>query len=140
MTLKEQINRDYLAAFKSKNVVLKNLLSTIKGEIQNIEKILMTESLCDSEIIRVLIKYSKNIKENLSHLTEGDALIKAKYELSIVEGYLPKQMSNDEIQSKVNELIKSGASNLGQIMKEFSNASADKKVVSEIAKKSLQNG
>ena len=37
--LKEQINKDYMVAFKNKDVVSKNLLSVIKGEIQTIEKI-----------------------------------------------------------------------------------------------------
>jgi uncharacterized protein YqeY len=38
MSLKEKINADYMSAFKSKNVVAKNLLSVVKGEIQTIEK------------------------------------------------------------------------------------------------------
>ena len=36
--IKEQINKDYMTAFKAKNVVAKNLLSVVKGEIQTIEK------------------------------------------------------------------------------------------------------
>jgi uncharacterized protein YqeY len=43
MKLREQINTDYMTAFKSKNTVAKNLLSVIKGEIQTIEKNVGTE-------------------------------------------------------------------------------------------------
>jgi uncharacterized protein YqeY len=57
--------------------------------------------------------------------------------LEIIEAYLPKQLSAEEIQSKIESLVASGVKNIGQIMKEFSTLPADKKVVSEMAKKVL---
>jgi uncharacterized protein YqeY len=136
MTLKEKINKDYLEAFKAKNTVVKNLLSVIKGEVQTIEKNTGVENLSDEDVIKILNKTVKSLKETLSSVS-GEKTEPIQLELNIVEAYLPKQLSVEEIQSKIDALVASGVKNLGQIMKEFSTLPADKKVVSEIAKKSI---
>ena len=133
MTLKEKINKDYIEAFKAKNTVKKNLLSVIKGEIQTIEKNSMVENLSDEEVIKILNKFAKNCKENIRLANDE----KSKVELVVIESYLPKQLSSEEIQSKIESLVASGVKNIGQIMKEFSTLPADKKIVSEMAKKAL---
>ena len=137
MTLKEKINKDYIEAFKAKNVVAKNLLSVIKGEIQTIEKNTGVENLSDEDVTKILNKSVKSLKEILSSLSETEKISATQTELQIVESYLPKQLSVEEIQSKIDALVASGVKNLGQIMKEFSSLPADKKVVSELAKKSI---
>jgi uncharacterized protein YqeY len=58
----------------------------------------------------------------------------AKIELEIVEAYLPKQMSKEEVTQKVTELVNSGITNIGSIMKEFATLPVDKKMVSEVVK------
>ena len=137
MTLKEKINKDYIEAFKAKNVVAKNLLSVIKGEIQTIEKNTGVENLSDEDVTKILNKSVKSLKETLSSLSETEKISATQTELQIVESYLPKQLSVEQIQSKIDALVASGVKNLGQIMKEFSSLPADKKVVSELAKKSI---
>lgn len=133
MELKTKINADYLTAFKTKNVIAKNVLSVIKGEIQTIEKNTGSENLSDEEVIKILNKTAKSLKETIS--LSGDQ--KSIQELEIVESYLPKQMSDEEITRKITEVISTGATNIGMIMKEFSTLPADKKKVSEIAKNLL---
>ncbi len=136
MTLKEKINKDYLEAFKAKNTVAKNLLSVIKGEIQTIEKNTGVANLSDENVTKILNKSVKSLKETLSSVS-GEKAESVQVELNIVESYLPKQLSIEEIQSKIDTLVASGVKNMGQIMKEFSTLPADKKIVSELAKKSL---
>jgi uncharacterized protein len=133
MLLKEKINLDFIKAFKEKKTDLKSLLGTIKGEIQTTEKNLMVEKLSDEDVIKILNKFAKNCKENIRLANDE----KSKVELEIIEAYLPKQLSAEEIQSKIEALVASGVKNIGQIMKEFSTLPADKKVVSEMAKKVL---
>jgi len=133
MLLKEKINLDFIKAFKEKKTDLKSLLGTIKGEIQTTEKNLMVENLSDEDVIKILNKFAKNCKENIRLANDE----KSKVELEIIEAYLPKQLSAEEIQSKIEALVASGVKNIGQIMKEFSTLPADKKVVSEMAKKVL---
>ena len=137
MTLKEKINKDYIEAFKAKNTVAKNLLSVIKGEIQTIEKNTSVENLSDEDVTKILNKNVKSLKETLKSLTESEKITSVQTELDIVESYLPKQLSVEEIQSKIDALVMSGVKNLGMIMKEFNSLPVDKKVVSELVKKAI---
>ncbi len=130
MTLKEKINADFMTAFKSKNVVAKSILSVVKGEIQTVEKNIGVDSLSDAEVIKILTKTVKSLKETIS--MTGDE--KSKMELEIVQVYLPTQMSKEEVTQKVTELVNSGVTQIGMIMKEFATLPADKKMVSEVVK------
>lgn len=137
MKLKEKINKDYIEAFKAKNTVSKNLLSVIKGEIQTVEKNTGVENLSDEDVNKILNKSVKSLKETLTSLTDSEKVSTVQTELNIVESYLPKQLSVEEIQSKIDALVASGMKNMGMIMKEFNSLPADKKLVSELVKKSL---
>ncbi len=137
MTLKEKINKEYIEAFKAKNTVATNLLSVIKGEIQTVEKNTGVESLSDEDVTKILNKSVKSLKETLTSVTDSAKLVEVQTELNIVEAYLPKQLSVEEIQSKIDALVASGMKNMGMIMKEFNSLPADKKLVSEMVKKSL---
>jgi hypothetical protein len=129
--LKEKINADYMTAFKSKNVLAKNLLSVIKGEIQTTEKNVGVETLSDEEVTKILNKTVKSLKETQSKA----ATVQTAEELFIVESYLPKQMTAEEIEMKIDDLIEFGAaSNMGEVMKAFGGLPADRKLVSDIYK------
>ena len=129
MSLKEKISADYMTAFRSKNVVAKNLLSVIKGEIQTQEKNTGVETLSDEEVTKILNKTVKSLKETIDKGGET-----SKVELEIIEGYLPKQLSREDIVAKVTELKVAGITNIGQIMKEFASLPVDRKIVSEVIK------
>jgi uncharacterized protein YqeY len=129
MTLKQKISTDYMTAFKAKDVVSKNLLSVIKGEIQTLEKNTGVDSLSDEEVTKILNKTVKSLKETIE---KGGEI--AKMELAIIEAYLPKQLSKEDIVAKVTELKLAGITNIGQIMKEFSTLPVDRKLVSEVIK------
>lgn len=133
MSLKEQISKDYMTAFKERNVVAKNLLSVVKGEIQTIEKNTGVDCLTDAEVIKILNKTAKSLKEVIE--ISGDE--ESKSQLIIVDGYLPKQMSREDVVVKVSSLVSSGITNVGGIMKEFATLQVDRKVVSEVIKEVL---
>ena len=130
MTLKERINADYMTAFKAKDSLTKNLLSVIKGEIQTIEKNTGIENMSDEDVTKILNKTVKSLKETLQVSDSTDT----KLELEIIEAYLPKQLSKEEIFAKVTDLKIAGVTNIGQIMKEFATLPVDRKVVSEVIK------
>jgi uncharacterized protein YqeY len=130
MTLKEKVNADYMKAFKEKNTAIKNLLSVVKGEIQTIEKNTGSDNLSDEEVLKIFNKTSKSLKETIKVSDDEES----KLQLVVVESYLPKLMSKEEVTAKVNELVTSGINQIGAIMKEFSNLPADKKMVSEAIK------
>ena len=126
--LKEKINADYMTAFKAKNTVAKNLLSVIKGEIQTIEKNIGVENLPDEEVIKILNKSVKSLKETQTKFPS----IQTAEELFIIESYLPKQMSEEEIRNKIVELKANGAENIAEIMRAFASLPADRKEVARI--------
>jgi hypothetical protein len=134
MTLKEKINTDFMTAFKSKNMISKNILSVIKGEIQTIEKNIGSDNLSDDEVTKILTKTVKSLKETIKLGNDE----KSKLELVIIEAYLPKQMSKEEVTSKVTELVNSGITQIGAIMKEFATLPVDKKMVSESIKEVIK--
>jgi len=131
--LKQKISADYMTAFKGRDVIGKSLLGTLKGEIQNIEKTLMVENLSDEEITKILNKFAKSLRENIKLANDE----KSRVELGIIESYLPTNLSAEEIQSKIDDLVASGVKNMGMLMKEFSTLPVDKKLVSELVKKAL---
>ena len=130
MTLKEKVNADYMKAFKEKNTAIKNLLSVVKGEIQTIEKNTGSDNLSDEEVLKIFNKTSKSLKETIKMSDDEES----KLQLVVVESYLPKLMSKEEVTAKVNELVTSGITQIGAIMKEFATLPADKKMVSESIK------
>ena len=136
--IKEQINKDYMTAFKSKNTVAKNLLSVVKGEIQTQEKNTGVDNLSDEDVLKILTKTAKSLNETIKSLSpidgKGEDIVQACTELAIIECYLPKQMSKEEVTGKVTELVNSGITNIGAIMKEFASLPVDKKMVSEAIK------
>ena len=133
MSLKEKISKDYMTAFKEKNVVAKNLLSVVKGEIQTLEKNTGVDCLSDAEVIKILNKTAKSLNEVIA--TNGDE--ESKLQLTIVEALLPASLTREDIVAKVNELVASGVTNVGGIMKEFATLQVDRKVVSEVIKEVL---
>ncbi len=132
MTLKERISADYMTAFKTKNTLAKNLLSVVKGEIQTIEKNTGVVSMSDEDVLKILAKTAKSLKESIEKGND-----EAKAELEIIEAYMPKQMSMQDISTRLHVLKMMGVTNIGQVMKEFEGLPVDRKVVSELAKKML---
>jgi uncharacterized protein YqeY len=111
MTLKEKINADYIVAFKEKNVIAKSALSGLKAKILEAEKSgpAGTE-LTDGELFKILLSNVKQRKQSIEAFTNAgrtDLVEQELSELSIIDIYLPKMMTDDEIESALLELVKS---------------------------------
>lgn len=128
--LKDTISKDFMKAFKAKDMDKKNFLGVIKGEIQLQEGRGINST--DENVLKVLKKIEKSLKQTNTEDT--------KRELGYIEKYLPVQMSEKEIREIVLEYTASGMVNVGQIMGRFNKehkGKADNKLVSEIAKSIL---
>ena len=128
MTLKERISTDYIKAFKEKNTATKNLLSVIKGDIQTVEKNTGSANLFDEDVIKILNKTAKSLKETIQMSND----VESKEQLVVVESYLPEAMPRIQIELMVKTLVATGVRDIGSIMKAFGNLPADKKMVSEV--------
>lgn len=139
-TLKKRISNDYMEAFRNKEGLKKNLLGVVKAEITTQEKNINVSDLSDEDVMKILSKVAKNLKETIDKSGSEEA----KNELTIVEAYLPKQMSEDEIRSAVSivitELGATSPSDMGKVMGAFKtkySGSADNKIVSSVVKELL---
>jgi len=130
MTLKEQIGKDFMVAFKERNMDKKNFLGVIKGEIQTAEG--RGTDPNDTNVLGILKKLEKSLKQ-----TNTD---ESKTELTYIKKYLPTMMSEDLIRVAVQEMIDNGAKNIGQLMGSFNKSfkgKADNNIVSQVAKELL---
>lgn len=146
MTLKEQIQKDFITAMKNKNEVSKSALSGLKAKITEAEKVNGTE-LSDIDVLKVINKAIKQREESIRLFIEGgrpELSVKESEEMIVLKNYLPSQMTDNEIENAVREIIvglpvMTNANALsGKTMGEFNKkyqGRADSKRVSEIIKK-----
>ena len=124
MSLKEKIMTDMKEAMKAKNSDKTMVLRSLKAKIleKEISERKDGESLLsDEQIIDVLLKATKQRKESIDQFTQGnrpDLVEKEEMELSIIENYLPKMMSEEEVLVEVKSQIeKVGATSIADIGK-----------------------
>ncbi|SMO38636.1 hypothetical protein SAMN06269117_102134 [Balnearium lithotrophicum] len=123
MGLKERLKEDMKEALKAKDKVKLSTIRMINSLIKNAE-IEKRGELTDDEIVQLLMKYAKQRRESIEMYEKGgrqDLVEKEKAELAVVESYLPKQMTEEEIRQVVKEAIEeTGASSpkdIGKVMK-----------------------
>ena len=124
MSLKEKIMTDLKEAMKAKNSEKTMVLRSLKAKIleKEISERKDGESLLsDEQVIDVLLKAAKQRKESIDQFTQGDRpdlVEKEEMELAIIENYLPKMMSEEEVLVEVKSQIeKAGATSIGDIGK-----------------------
>ena len=132
MSLREQINAEFMTAFKNKEMEKKNFLGVLKGEIQNEEG--RGVSVTDEVVLSILKKMEKSLTQ-----TNTDESLK---ELEYIKPYLPKLMDEFSIRSIIRTFKKDGIDNVGKMMGAFNKVykgKADNTLVSKIVKEVLSN-
>ena len=146
MSIREQILADIKEAMKSKNEFVRDTLRTINAALKQVEvneRIEMTDEI----VLPLLQKEIKKRQDSVELYLKGgreDLANKERSEIDIIVKYLPKQLSDNELEEKIKQIIVSvGASSikeLGAVMKaakEQIGASADAKRISEVVKRLL---
>lgn len=144
--LKEQLLNDLKESMKNKDLVRKNTIQMIRAAILQVEKDKQIE-LTEEQVIEIIAKESKKRKDAQTEFEKSgreDLINQNKEEIAILSEYLPKQLSEEEIESIVKKVIEeTGAATMkemGIVMKkskEQIGAAADGRTVSEIVKKLL---
>ena len=144
--LKEKLLEDLKSCMKEKNVVRKNVIQMVRAAILQVEKDKHIE-LNDDQIIDIIAKESKKRKDSLEDYEKSgreDLINEIKEEIEILAEYLPKQLSVEEVEEIVKEVIKDeGATSMkdmGKVMKaakEKIGATSDGKTINEVVKKLL---
>lgn len=137
----EKIREDLKRFIKSKNKLGSNVVRTI---ISNITNEGLKDSATEESIMNIIKKEIKKRREaiKLYSANNRDDLAKVEEEeLSILESYLPEQMTEQDLMKgmkKIKDILESeGKLNMGELIKasikEFS-SSADNSMISKIAK------
>ena len=144
--LKDKLLEDLKNSMKEKNVVRKNVIQMVRAAILQVEKDKKIE-LSDEEIINIMAKEAKKRKDSLEDYKKSnrqDLIEQIEEEIHIIEEYLPKQLSKEEIAEIVKEVIKEvGATSIkdmGKVMKsakEKIGAASDGKTINEVVKELL---
>lgn len=144
--LKEKLLADLKQSMKDKNVVRKNTVQMVRAGILQIEKDTGKE-VDDNKIIEIIAKEMKTKKDAIKDFEKAgrqDLVDQTNDEMKVLEEYLPKQLSKEEIKEIVEKVIKDvGATSIkdmGIVMKEAKakiGAGADGRTINEVAKELL---
>jgi hypothetical protein len=110
VNLSERVDSDLKTAMRDKNAIKLGVLRMLKAAIMNaaIEKSGAQSQLSDAEATQVIRKQVKQRQDSIESFEKGgraELAAKEKKELSILQSYLPQQMSADELSKIVRETI-----------------------------------
>ena len=122
MSLRDRLNEDLKTAMKAREqerlAALRLMLASVKQREVD-ERV----TLDDAGVVAVVEKMIKQRKDSIAQYEKAqrqDLADREKYEISVLEGYLPKQMSQQELEAAVAEaLAASGAksaADMGKVM------------------------
>jgi hypothetical protein len=148
VTLAERINGDLRQAMKEKDENRRSTLRLVLASIQNAE-IAKQKKLDDADVLSVLAREAKQRKESIESFKQGnrpDLATKEEEELAIITGYLPTQLSRDEIIEMAKKVITdagaTGIRDKGKVMSQIvpqTKGKAEGKDVSDIVTELLSS-
>jgi len=147
MDLKAKILDDIKNAMKSKEADRLSAIRFLQAAVKNREIELRPNAITDQDILGVIKKMAKQRKDSIAEYEKAgraDLADKEKYELGIMEEYLPAQLSTEAVAKIVDEVIKAtGATTqkqMGAVIKEVmakTGGNADGKVISDLVRGKL---
>ena len=149
MALKDTINSDLNASMKAGDKIRTETLRSLRALVLDFEKSGTDREMTPDEELKMLLTAAKKRKESMELFAANnrpELAEKEKAEYEIIATYLPKQMSRDEVEKRVIEVIKevgaAGQADTNKVipvlMKELK-GKADGKLVQEIVKEKLSS-
>lgn len=143
----ERINEDLKNAMKAKDTFSLSVLRMLKSALQ-LEQINKKHELSDSEVSQVLkkqVKVRKDSLEEYKKYNKEELVESLEKEIVLLSKYLPKEMSSEEIEKLVDEVITNlnatSIKDMGAVMKKVNELlegkNADMSYVSKIVKEKL---
>jgi uncharacterized protein len=147
MSLLQKLDDDLKRALKASDSLKVSVLRLTKAALKN-KQIDKGEELSDDEIISTLSTLSKQRRESIELFSKGgreDLAEKERQELAILQSYLPKQLTTEELDAIITEAIKessaSGLKEIGKVMRlvmQRVKGTADGKIVNQRVKELLE--
>lgn len=146
MGLLDRFNADLKEAMRAQDQVRKDTIRLVKAAIRNAE-VERGRALEEGEILEILAKQVKLRREALGDFGRAgrhDLVRQYEGEVAILEGYLPRQMSREEVVQAAREVIAElgaeGPKAVGPVMRELMQrlrGRADGRLVNEVVKELL---
>lgn len=142
MPLKDQLMEDMKNAMRAKDSVRLGVIRFLRSEIKNVE--IDHGDQDDEGVLKIIARQVKSMKDANSEYVKGgreDLVEDNNTKISILEEYLPKQLSDEELETIVKKVIdaaeeKNMGKIIGQVVKEVS-GKADGGRVSQMVRKLL---
>lgn len=147
MSLYDRLTEDLKFAMKSRNQLRMDVIRMIKAAVLNKEMELKRD-LDDAEMSRVMTTLVKQRRESIEQFEKAqrqELAAKERQEIEIIESYLPKPISPEELETLVTSVIADTGSRsmkeMGAVMKavmaRLGGQTVDGKYVSELVKRKL---
>ena len=146
MALKEQLDADLKAAMRDKDALRLSVIRMLKSAVKYREIELM-KPLDDAGVLSVVASLMKQRRDSVEQYKAGnrqDLVAKEEAEIAILQGWLPQQLTADELRAKVDEAIAKtnaqGPKDMGAVMKALMpevQGKAEGKAVSDMVKARL---
>lgn len=141
MSLYDELKSQMKTAMKAGD---KQRLSVVRMLISAINYVGIDEELNDEVVLQVLQKEAKKRREAIEAYSKAGREEQAKqeeYELSVIEEYLPKMMTTEEVEAKARELLADFEGNnmgqaIGLVMRELK-GKAEGGIVAKVVKNVL---
>ena len=141
--LKEKLMEELKVAMREKDDIRKNTIQMVRAAILQIEKD-KGITVEDDKILEIIAKEIKSKKDAIADFEKAgrdDLINQTNLEIEVLQKYLPKQLSKEEIEEKVSAIIaRLGATSMkdmGAVMKEAKaeiGTAADGKSINEAVK------
>lgn len=143
--MKKKLNDDLKSAMKNRDSLRLEVLRLVKKYIQELEtSVGHSGEATDVEILKIinkLVKQGKDAAEQYKSAGRTDLFDIEMQQVAVLEEYLPKQLSEDEISIEIDKVMsETGSTNMGVLMKELNTrlaGRADGKTISRILKTKL---
>lgn len=147
MALEKNIMEDIKSAMKAKDKTALEALRAVKSAILLAKTDGKGEELSDADEISILqkqIKMRKDAAEQFKSQGREDMSEKELQQAAVIEKYLPKQLSTEEIKAAITDIIKetgaSGMKDMGNVMNIANQklaGKAESRIIAEEVKKQL---
>ncbi|MEC2160053.1 GatB/YqeY domain-containing protein [Virgibacillus halodenitrificans] len=147
MTLLEQLNQDIKQAMKNKDKETLSVIRMVKASLQNESIKLGKDSLTEDEELTILSREVKQRKDSLQEFKSAgrdDLVEKLEREINILQEYMPKQLTTEEleaiVQSTIQEVNATSKKDMGKVMSAVMpkvKGKADGSQINEIVQKQL---
>jgi uncharacterized protein YqeY len=148
MSLRDRLTEDLKLAMKARDQLRMDVIRMIKAAVLN-KEVEIKKDLDDAEMSRIMTTMIKQRKESVEQYEKGqraELAAKERQEISIIEAYLPKALSPEELDRPVDAVIRetgvASAKDMGAVMKavmaKLAGQPVDGKQVSDLVRSKLK--